>query len=106
PPLDSNLPAVREFKTSLAKFYPSVAMDYVSFEGFIVAKIVTEAVKKMGQKIDRDSLVSAIESFSELDVGIGQLLHYSKQEHQGSHYVWLTRIDNNNVVAANFSDLH
>lgn len=106
PPLDADFPAVRNFKHSLERFYPDKDPDYVSFEGYLVAKFVTEAIRKIKAPIDPESLIDTIESVGQFDIGIGETLSYSKNEHQGNHHVWLTRINAKKVIKSDWKSLH
>jgi ABC-type branched-subunit amino acid transport system substrate-binding protein len=103
PPITTDLPAVRAFKKAFKKYYDGHAKSHVSLEGYLVAKLVTEAVRQADTPVTRESLIDTLESLHELDIGIGINLSYSAEEHQGSHHVWLTRIDDTNVVASEWA---
>lgn len=85
--------AVLDYKTALAKFFPGETPDYVSFEGYVVAKILIEALRRAGPQLDTEKLIETLEGIHDLDLGLGTLLNLSPSEHQASHKVWGTQID-------------
>lgn len=105
PPLTTDLPAVHAFRKAFKKYYDGKAENDVSFEGYLVATLVTKAVRQSSKQITRTSLIKTLESFSDLDIGIGMNLNYSTTEHQGSHHIWLTRIEGDNVIASEWPSL-
>jgi ABC-type branched-subunit amino acid transport system substrate-binding protein len=87
--------AVLEYKNALAKYFPGEPPDYVSLEGYIAANILIQALKRTGPQLDTESLVDAFENMHNLDLGLGAPLNYGRAEHQASHKVWGTVIDEN-----------
>jgi ABC-type branched-subunit amino acid transport system substrate-binding protein len=94
PPADSQATAVLQFTERLGNFYPHERPSSVSLEGYIAAGILAEGLRLAGRKLTTDSVVDALESIHNLDLGIGTPIHFSPSEHQGSHKVWLTVIAN------------
>lgn len=66
-------------------------LSYSSMEGFINAKIMVEALKRVGRDLTRERLADALESITKIDLG-GYAITYGKADHQGSGYVELTVI--------------
>src|SRR3954447_7394337 len=87
--------AVLDYKTALAKYFPGERSDYVSFEGYVVAKILIEALRRVGPQLDTEKLIDALEGIHDLDMGLGTLLNFGPSEHQASHKVWGTQLDKN-----------
>ena len=85
--------AVLDYKAALAKYFPGETADYVSFEGYIDAKILVEGIKRAGLQLDTESLIDALESIHGLDMGLGTTLNFGPSEHQASHHVWGTQLD-------------
>jgi len=94
PPADSQATAVLQFTEHLGNFYPHERPNSVSLEGYTAAGILAEGLRLAGRNLTTDSLVEALESIHNLDLGIGTPIHFGPSEHQGSHKVWLTVIDN------------
>jgi ABC-type branched-subunit amino acid transport system substrate-binding protein len=85
--------AVLDYKTALAKYFPGETPDYVSFEGYVVAKLLVEALRRVGAQLDTEKLIDTLESIHDLDMGLGTLLNFGPSEHQASHKVWGTQLD-------------
>jgi ABC-type branched-subunit amino acid transport system substrate-binding protein len=86
---------VLEYKNALAKYFPGEAPDYVSLEGYISAKVLIEALKRAGPQLDTERLVDSLEGMRNLDMGLGTSLSFGRAEHQASHKIWGTALDEN-----------
>jgi len=93
PPVDSHSTAVLKYKSALAKFFPGERPDYVSLEGYLAANVLVEALRRAGPKLDTELLVDTFEGIQNLDLGIGTPISFGLTEHQGSHKVWGTILD-------------
>ena len=87
--------AVLEYKNALAKYFPGEAPDYVSLEGYIAANVLIQAIQKTGPQIDTERLIDNLEAMRNLDLGLGTSLKFGRAEHQASHKIWGTAIDEN-----------
>jgi branched-chain amino acid transport system substrate-binding protein len=85
--------AVLEYKTALSKYFPGETPDYVSLEGYVAATVLIDALKKTGAQLDTEKLIDTLENTRNLDFGLGASLNYGRAEHQASHKVWGTAID-------------
>jgi len=93
PAINSYATIVLKYKEALAKYFPGESPDYVSFEGYIDASILAEAVKRVGRDINTEKLVDELERIHDFDLGLGTPVTFSSNEHQGSHKVWGTQLD-------------
>lgn len=93
PPFDSGATGVRHYRDELAKYQPQAHPGFVSLEGFIVGSIFVEALKRAGPRLTTERLVDSLEQVRDLDLGFGTKIGFSPSEHQGSHKVWGTRLD-------------
>src|SRR5262245_5234547 len=84
---------VLEYKNALAKYFPGEAPDYVSLECYVAASVLIQGIKKAGPQFDTEKLVDTLEAMRELDLGLGTKLGYGRAEHQASHKIWGTAID-------------
>jgi branched-chain amino acid transport system substrate-binding protein len=84
---------VLEYKNALAKYFPGEAPDYVSLEGYVAASVLIQALRKAGPQLDTEKLVDTLEAMRELDLGLGTKLGFGRAEHQASHKVWGTALD-------------
>ena len=65
--------------------------DFSSMEGFLAAKVFTEGLRRAGRALTRESLVTALESIREYNMG-GFYVNYSPKSHEGSRFTDLTLI--------------
>jgi branched-chain amino acid transport system substrate-binding protein len=93
PPFDSGATGVRRYREALSKYQPQAQPGFVSLEGFIVGSTFVEALERSGPALTTEKLVDSLEQFKNVDLGFGAQLSFSLSEHQGSHKVWGTRLD-------------
>jgi ABC-type branched-subunit amino acid transport system substrate-binding protein len=84
---------VLEYKNALAKYFPGEAADYVSLEGYVAANVLIEALKRTGPQLDTEKLIDVLENLRDLDLGLGTQLGFGRAEHQASHKIWGTALD-------------
>ncbi len=102
---DVNLPGVAEYRALMDKHNPVLPEalrdktyapqrhSFISLEGFINAKVVTEGLRRAGANPTRASLRQALESLRNLDLGIGAPLTFGAERHQGLDSVYFTRVE-------------
>jgi ABC-type branched-subunit amino acid transport system substrate-binding protein len=95
PPVDSASTALIRYRDSLVHYFPGEKPDYVSLEGYISASILLEGFRRAGKEPTTETLINGLESIQGLDLGIGTPIQYGLSEHQGSHKVWGTMLDEN-----------
>jgi branched-chain amino acid transport system substrate-binding protein len=87
--------AVLEYKNALAKYFPGESTDYVSLEGYVAANVLIQALKRTGPQLDTEKLIDNLEAMRNIDLGLGTSLNFGRSEHQASHKIWGTAIDDN-----------
>ena len=90
-PYMANMPAIREYQELLRKYAPKDQVNYTSFEEFLGAKVLVEALRRAGPKPTRAKVIQALESLSNYDLG-GITVNYSPDNRVGSRYVEVTVI--------------
>jgi branched-chain amino acid transport system substrate-binding protein len=90
---------VLDYKNALAKYFPGEAPDYTSLEGFISASILAQALKQT-TPLDTERLVETLESMRTVDLGLGAKLSFGRAEHQASHKIWGTTLDETGTYQA------
>jgi branched-chain amino acid transport system substrate-binding protein len=93
PAVDSYASAILKYKTALGKYFPGETPDYVSLEGYVDGTLLLEGLKRAGPQPDTEKLVDGLESLRNFDMGLGTLISFNQSEHQGSHKVWGTQLD-------------
>jgi branched-chain amino acid transport system substrate-binding protein len=85
---EANLPAVTAYRAALARFFPGTQPGPVSLEGFLAARTFGRALSTA--TVTREGIIDAFQRLGTVDIGVGLPLRFSREEHQGSHHVWLT----------------
>ncbi len=94
PPVDGYASVVLEYKKALANYSsPGEVAGYVSFEGYLAAKILVEALRRAVPQFDTEKVVDALETLRDFDIGLGVPINFSRIEHQALHKVWGTQLD-------------
>lgn len=86
-----NLPVVREYQALLKKYAPDEHVNYTSFEQFLGAKVLVEALRRAGPAPTRAKVLKALETLGPYDLG-GITVNFSPSNRVGSRYVEVTVI--------------
>lgn len=86
-PLDSDAPAVQEYRQLLAKYVPKEEPDYVSLFTFALAKIMVEAFKQADEPLTREGLIKAFYKVKDFDTGIIGKVSFAPDRHLGTRSV-------------------
>jgi branched-chain amino acid transport system substrate-binding protein len=65
------------------------AANYSGMEGFVAAKVFTEAVNRAGRNLTRENFINAVQGMRSLDLG-GFPVDFGPNKHTGSKFVELT----------------
>jgi len=85
---------VKEYLESLKKYFPGTKPSFVGLEGFLATKVFVEGLKRAGVNVTRDSFIKAVERIEDLDIGAGNRISFSEDNHQGSQKIYPTVIKN------------
>lgn len=83
-------PVVREYRNAM-RAAGHDEQSFTSMEGFLVAKVFVEGLRRAGPNLNRDALISALESIRRHDFG-GFVVNFTDTDHNGSDFVELTII--------------
>ena len=89
-PWGTGVPVVKEYQ-QLAKKAGFTDYNFSAMEGFLVAKVMVEGLKRAGKNVTREGFISALENMQDVDLG-GFFVSYSPKNHAGSKFVDLTII--------------
>ncbi|MDI6715235.1 MAG: ABC transporter substrate-binding protein [Thermodesulfovibrio sp.] len=110
---DMGLKAVRQYRELMDKYNPQIPADltdkdykplrysFVSFEGFLNAKVMVEIIKRLGKEPKREKIKETVESIKDLDIGIDEKISFSKTRHQALQKVYYTTYKNGKFVPLN-----
>ena len=90
-PADTSIPLVARYQKALKASNPDAKIGFVSLEGYIVGRLVVEALGKVKGPVTRAALLSTIKETGTFDLG-GVTLAYGPNDNQGMHQVFLTVI--------------
>ncbi len=88
-PWDNSILVVKEYRKAADE--AKVEPGFGTLEGYLAAKVTSEALRRAGRALTRDSFIKALESRGEYDAG-GFKVSYSPENHNGSTFVDLTII--------------
>lgn len=109
---DLSLPAVREYRDLMDQYNPQLPSDlssddyeplpysFVSFEGFLNAKLLVEILERMETPL-KQKLVSTVESIKDYDLGILAPVNFSPNKHQGLDIIYYTTVNQGRFVPIN-----
>jgi len=89
-PWSPSIAIVKEYQEVMAKA-GNTDFNFSSLEGYIVAKVTVEGLKRAGKDLTREKLIAALESMNKVDMG-DFTVSFSPTNHSGSKFVDLTMI--------------
>jgi ABC-type branched-subunit amino acid transport system substrate-binding protein len=100
---DLSLPGVREYRALMDKHRPAPPLElppppgmppysFVSFEGFLNARLLTEILRRSEGRTDRDSILRAFQSVAGFDLGIEAPVSFQEGRTQGLDAVYYTHV--------------
>lgn len=106
---DRALPAVQEYRALMDKHPAAPAADssgatgrrkysFVSFEGFLDAKLLVEVLRRAGGSTDREHIRRAFYGMHDLELGIGSPVSFGPDRNQGLSAVYYTRVRDGTFV--------
>jgi branched-chain amino acid transport system substrate-binding protein len=92
----SSASAVLRYQELLRKYAPAEQPGFVSLEGYLAGTLLVEGLKK-ATALETEKVIDALEGIRGLDLGTGASLSFGMSEHQASHKVWGTMLDEKGV---------
>lgn len=97
-PTRTDFGIVKEYQLALKKFGPrDEPLSIVALEGFIVAKVIVEALRKAGPDLSRQAMIKSLETMRDADIG-GFHIDFGPRLRAGSQYVDITIINKNGMI--------
>ncbi|TMG74615.1 MAG: ABC transporter substrate-binding protein [Betaproteobacteria bacterium] len=87
----TSIPIVKEYQAAIEKQLGKKDFSFTSLESYVSAKVLVEAIRRAGANPTRESLLKALDSVRNFDVG-GYVVDFSPSNHNGSKFVELTAI--------------
>ena len=107
---DTSLKAVKQYRELMDKYHPlapqglaesgykPLRYSFVSFEGFLNAKLLAEIIKRMGDAPRKSQIKQVVENIRNLDIGIDAKVSFGPNKHQGLDKVYYTTYENGRFV--------
>jgi ABC-type branched-subunit amino acid transport system substrate-binding protein len=107
---DLTLSAVVEYRTMMQrhapqppdvadlKGYTPLGYNFAGFEGFLNAKVIVEALRRMNGDLDPKRLKAVVESIKDFDLGIDAPISFSPDRHQALQYVYFASVEHGQWV--------
>lgn len=102
---DTSIPVVKEYRQLMDKYNPQppqgiasenynpLPYSFVSFEGFLNAKMLVAILQKMDSTPQRREIKEVVENITNLDLGINVPISFSSDNHQGLDEVYYTTVE-------------
>ncbi len=111
---DTSLAGVREYHELMAEHNPSppqnveritagepyepLRQSFVSLEGFLNAKLITEIIRRMGDRPTRSGIEDAVLALRNYDIGVGEPVSFGLARRQGLQRVYFTVVEEDRFV--------
>jgi ABC-type branched-subunit amino acid transport system substrate-binding protein len=90
-PENTSVSLVAQYQKALKADNPDAEFGFVSLEGYMVGRLVMQALEKLGEPVTRQGLLATIQKTGDFDLG-GVTLTYGPDDSQGMDQVFLTVI--------------
>ena len=91
PPTKRSLPIAQEYQAAIEKQLGKKDYSFTSFESYIGAKVMVEAMRRAGRNLTREAFERELDSMKTYDTG-GYTVAFGPENHNGSSFVELTVI--------------
>lgn len=106
PSPEGSLSGVQDYQKALQQFDKRAKPNYASFEGYVIARLLVEAMKRSEKPLSKARLLAAMDKLMrDKDYDIGFPLSLYKTQLTGTPHVWLTVIQDNQLKALDWSTL-
>ena len=89
-----NYAGVQQYLDATKRHFPGTKPNFVGLEGFLATKVFVEGLRRAGKGLTRESFITAVEGIKDFDIGAGNTISFSEDNHQGSQKVYPTVIRN------------
>lgn len=91
-PEDTSMPLIVKYQAALKTMDPAADPGFVSLEGYMVGRLMIEALIQQGDDLSRENLLSTIRKTGTYDLG-GLTLEYGQEDNQGMDRVYMSVIN-------------
>lgn len=91
-PEDTSMPLIVKYQAALKTVDPAADPGFVSLEGYMVGRLMIEALTQQGADLSREKLLATIRETGTYDLG-GLTLEYGQEDNQGMDRVYMSVIN-------------
>jgi len=96
-PFGTAVGLVNDYQQALHRLDPKAEPNYTSIEGYIAARVIVDALRRLGGRATREGLISVLETLSGYE-SRGYHLQFGPTRHVGSSFVELTMLTGDGKV--------
>ncbi|MDR7269241.1 ABC-type branched-subunit amino acid transport system substrate-binding protein [Pelomonas saccharophila] len=96
-PFGTAVGLVNDYQQALHKADAKAEPNYTSMEGYVAARVIVDALRRLGGRPSREGLIAALEGLSGYDAR-GYHLNFSPTKHAGSSFVELSMLTGDGKV--------
>ncbi|MBK7898726.1 MAG: ABC transporter substrate-binding protein [Azonexus sp.] len=94
-PWNDTVAVVRDYQRAIGK--QADKYSYYGLEGYINARVMADALRRLGRDVTRERLIAALEAMHQVDLG-GYRISFGTDDRLGSRYVELTVVGSGGKV--------
>lgn len=94
-PVNSQKPAMKEYRAILEKYAPDHAPNRYSLFGYFYAKLFCEGLQRMGKDVTREKLLKTLEGISNWENGIISPVSFSETDHEAQKDGFMVEVKGN-----------
>ncbi|MFB9315253.1 ABC transporter substrate-binding protein [Nocardioides plantarum] len=98
-PVNSDDPAVQEYRDAMKKYAPDSALDFYSLSAYASAKAFGEILKTIDGDITKESITAAIAKATDIETGVAPPFAFSADDHLGTDAVVRVEVKDGKYVA-------
>jgi ABC-type branched-subunit amino acid transport system substrate-binding protein len=96
-PFGTAVGIVNDYQQALNRLDAKAEPNYTSIEGYVAARVIVDALRRLGGRPTREGLISVMEALSGYE-SRGYRLHFGPAKHVGSNFVELTMLTGDGKV--------
>lgn len=100
----ADTPAIRQYRTDMAKSTPSAKPEFFSLFGYGVTAIYVEALRRMQGAPTHAALIDVVETLENFETGIFAPVSFSAERHQGTRALFKAMVKNGAWVVGELID--
>jgi ABC-type branched-subunit amino acid transport system substrate-binding protein len=89
-------PGYREYKQTVEHYYPQIDHSNWTKAGFIGARVLTDALKRLGLNVTRQGLKDDLDRVTDFDTGLGARIGWRPGQHRSNKTTYLAQLKQDN----------